>query len=98
MKRLILLFICYLFLAALQGQNLSPDDTEGALSLLTEQRLEIRKENGPRSATRIAEMLKLGMWEDLEKELKKKNLSGEVLLQKAQFLLLKNRFKEAGKE
>lgn len=95
MKRLILLFICYLCLTALQGQNLSPDDTEGALSLLTEQRLEIRKENGPRSATRIAEMLKLGMWEDLEKELKKKNLSGDLLLQKAQFLLLKNRFKEA---
>ncbi|MEL6250729.1 MAG: tetratricopeptide repeat protein [Bacteroidota bacterium] len=95
MKRLILLLICYIGLAPLQAQLLSPDDTEGALRLLLERREAISKAEGPHSASLIAEMLKLGMWEEIEAEVKKRNLPEDVLLEKAHFLILKNRYEEA---
>ncbi|MDW3649707.1 MAG: hypothetical protein R8P61_21735 [Bacteroidia bacterium] len=95
MKRFILLLVSFVILIPTQAQLLSPDDTEGALSLLTEKRNTLSKAEGPLSATRVADMLKLGMWEELEGELKKKNLAPELLLQKVHFLMLKNRFEEA---
>ena len=95
MKRLFLLLLIYISLAPIQAQSLSPDDTEGALSLLSEQRKALKKADGPRSASLISDMLKLGMWEELEKEFRKRNLPAELSLQKAHLLMLKNRYEEA---
>ncbi|MEM8886403.1 MAG: hypothetical protein AAGD28_00330 [Bacteroidota bacterium] len=95
MKRLFLLLLIYISLTPIQAQSLSPDDTEGALSLLSEQRKALKEAGSTRSASLISDMLKLGMWEELETEFRKRNLPAELSLQKAHFLILKNRYEEA---
>jgi len=95
MKKTILLITITLGHFILKAQTLSPDDIAGAKALLNQERTSLLIQGAPILADQTADMIKLGMWQDVVGVLAQKNLPLELQIQQAHFLLLNNRFFEA---
>lgn len=95
MQKFTLFLLMVIGWGILSAQSLSPDNVAGAKSLLEQARTELNAgENIPLSK-KAAEMIRLGLWEEATLLLSAKSLSTDLSLQKAELLILQNRFFEA---